>query len=85
MSNDPPHVLTPAPINAKAVFGVGTILWCVALMVLGVLHLTDISIPGRYPIICGAGIALGVVGYWWAHQAHLVAHHAPLIDDGFSE
>ncbi len=77
MSNQP--VLTPAVINAKMVFRIGTILWAIALIVLGILHLSGISVPGRYPLISAAGIVLGALGYWWAHRNHLIN------DDGLSQ
>lgn len=77
VSNQP--VLTPAIINAKGVFRIGTILWVVALVVMGILYLADVAVPGRYPLIAGAGIVLGALGYWWAHRHHLID------DEGFSE
>lgn len=77
MANQP--LLTPAVINAKMVFRIGTVLWGLGLLVLGVLHLCGISVPGRYPIISISGITFGALGYWWAHRNHLIG------DDGFSE
>lgn len=74
-----PPVLTAAAINAKVVFRVGVLLWTGALVVLAVLHFTGTSIPGRYPIICATGIALGTLGYWWAHRVHLID------DDGIAD
>lgn len=71
--------LRPAVINAKAVFRIGTLLWAVALIVLGVLHFTGTPIPGHYPLIAAAGIVLGGLGYWWAHHNHLIS------DAGLSE
>lgn len=64
--------LLPAVINAKVVFRIGIILWLAALLVLGVLHLSGVSIPGRYPIVAIAGLLLGMVGYWWAHHNHMI-------------
>lgn len=65
--------LRPAVINAKMVFRIGIILWVLGLAALAVLHYTGTSIPGRYPIIACAGIALGAVGYWWAHRNHMIS------------
>lgn len=71
--------LRPAVINAKMVFRIGIILWALALVILGVLHYTGTSIPSAYPLVSITGIALGFVGYWWAHRNHLIS------DDGLSE
>lgn len=71
--------LRPAVINAKMVFRIGTIFWAVALIALGVTHFAGTPIPGRYPIISGVGIALGALGYWWAHHNHLID------DEGLSQ
>ncbi len=60
------------------VFRIGLILWILALIVLGVLHLTGTSVPGRYALISVAGIILGAFGYWWAHHNHMIS------DDGLS-
>lgn len=71
--------LRPAVINAKMVFRIGIIMWATALVTLVVVHFTGTSVPGRYPLISGVGIALGALGYWWAHHNHLIS------DEGFSE
>lgn len=65
--------LRPAVINAKMVFRIGIILWVLGLATLTVLHYTGTSVPGRYPIISGAGILLGAIGYWWAHRNHMIS------------
>lgn len=37
------------------------------LAVLGVLHLSGRTLDGRLALMCLVGLALGVLGYLWAH------------------
>ncbi len=75
MSERPPTELSPAKVNAKAIFLAGIIGWVVGILVLAGLHLAGLHPPGRYTAICVAGIVLGSIGYAWAYRLHL-------IDDG---
>lgn len=40
----------------------GTVLWAVALLVVGVLDLTGTSIPGWWTWMCALGAGLGALG-----------------------
>lgn len=72
MSDTPPTELSPAKVNAKAIFLAGIIGWTLGMLVLGAMHLAGANPPGRYFTICVAGIVLGSVGYAWAHRMHLI-------------
>lgn len=71
--------LRPAKVNAKALFGVGTIAWMAALLGIGVAFLAGRAPDSRLAWVCLAGILLGAIGYLWAHKVHLID------DKGMSE
>lgn len=67
---DPQHTpqeLQPARVNTKKLFFTGSACWLVALAVIGALHLAGRSLDGRLALMCLTGLALGVLGYVWAH------------------
>jgi hypothetical protein len=65
---DPP----PLETDDTTVVLVGTCLWAGALLVLGVLALTDLAdVRGWWLGMCGYGIALGVIGLYQVRRRHL--------------
>jgi hypothetical protein len=54
-------------VNTKRLFFTGAACWSVALAAVGVLHLAGRSLDGRLALMCLAGLALGALGYLWAH------------------
>jgi hypothetical protein len=62
-----PQELRPAHVNIKKLFLTGSLGWLLVLAIVGVLHLTGISIDGRLALMCLAGLALGAAGYIWSH------------------
>ncbi|MCC2334223.1 DUF2530 domain-containing protein [Cellulomonas wangsupingiae] len=72
-----PHRTPPPPIDVDLarVMGSGTTLWGAALVVTGVLSWLGVA-PATWVWVCGAGVALGVVGVLWAR------HNGRLSSDG---
>ena len=62
---DPP----PLETDDVKVVGVGTALWAVGLVVLGVLRLADaVEVRGWWLVMCAVGVLLGLVGMRYCHR-----------------
>ncbi|MPV48570.1 MULTISPECIES: DUF2530 domain-containing protein [unclassified Pseudactinotalea] len=72
MSETPPSELSPARVNAKAIFLAGIVGWILTIAALAIMRLAGAAPSNRYFLICIAGIVLGSIGYAWAHRMHLI-------------
>ncbi len=67
---DPQHTpqeLHPARVNTTKLFLTGTVGWIVALAVVGILQLAGRTPDTRLVPMCLVGLALGAMGWAWAH------------------
>lgn len=56
----------PVPVNMRAVFAVGTALWLAAAAVVAWLVQNGTVADARWLGVCGAGVAIGVLGWSWS-------------------
>lgn len=66
-----PQELRPARVNTKKLFFTGSAIWVLAFIAVGIAHLTGHHPDGRLAIMCLTGIALGGLGYVWAHAVQV--------------
>ena len=63
----------PIDVDLARVVAVGTAVWGAALLVTTALWLTGVT-PGEWAAVCGSGVVLGVIGWFWARRSgHLAA------------
>lgn len=72
-----PQRTPPPPIDVDLahVMVVGTSVWGAGVLVTGALGLLGV-ISGIWVATCGAGVVLGLIGYWWSRT------HGRLASDG---
>ena len=62
-----PAEVAPLTVDLFRVAAIGTVVWTVALVVLGVVALT-VGAPARAVATCAAGAVLGFAGMAWTRR-----------------
>lgn len=62
--------ITPMRVNMRAVFLLGTAAWLAGALTVGIWLLAGSGARADWLSICGAGVAIGLVGWAWSRWRH---------------